>query len=448
MKKLIVKGGHLVDPANGTNGVYDILIENGRIKCVDKIISQSDNCGEISAEGKFVIPGLVDSHVHISSSIEGHYMLAKAGVTSCLDMSGYGEPMRRRLAEAKTGLTAGFLYPVIPGKTVSGENPGKNELCKVIGESIETGGSGIKILGGHFPLTPEATARAIASAAEMNVYCAVHAGTTVNGSNINGLKELIGLAENNPLHIAHINSYCRGQITGDPPREALAALDMLKGKSHFNTESYLALINGCSAEIVNGEAKSNVTKTCLERRGYSTGISGIEDAIRDGWAKVFGRKDKENELFSPEAGLAAFRNAKTKVNICFKVNSPVAAITLAAAKDDKGFIIGAISTDGGSIPRNTTLIQGLPLVKFGALTMSELVLKNSSQPAGMLGLKNKGHLGSGADADLVILDRECTAPETVIAGGTIIVSNGEFAGRKESRLFTMKNAGKSAAVID
>ncbi len=44
--------------------------------------------------------------------------------------------------------------------------------------------------------------------------------------------------------------------------------------------------------------------------------------------------------------------------------------------------------------------------------MSELVLKSSRNPAGMLGLINKGRLGAGADADLVNLNGECTGPET------------------------------------
>ncbi len=35
-----------------------------------------------------------------------------------------------------------------------------------------------------------------------------------------------------------------------------------------------------------------------------------------------------------------------------------------------------------------------------------------------------------------------------MAEGTVIVSNGEFAGQQEGKLFTMKNAGKSVAVID
>jgi hypothetical protein len=36
------------------------------------------------------------------------------------------------------------------------------------------------------------------------------------GSDIAGLEELLELADSLPVHVAHVNSYCRGQHTGDP----------------------------------------------------------------------------------------------------------------------------------------------------------------------------------------------------------------------------------------
>jgi len=66
-------------------------------------------------------------------------------------------------------------------------------------------------------------------------------------------------------------------------------------------------------------------------------------------------------------------------------------------------VVDAISSDGGVIPRNCILSHGLPLVRFCALTLSELVQKISLTPSRMLGLKNKGHLSIGADADITMI---------------------------------------------
>lgn len=62
--RFCIKGGKIVDPASGFNGIGDLLIEDGKIVAVEKEIDQVD--GEIiSARGKLVFPGLIDLHVHL-----------------------------------------------------------------------------------------------------------------------------------------------------------------------------------------------------------------------------------------------------------------------------------------------------------------------------------------------------------------------------------------------
>ena len=64
----------------------------------------------------------------------------------------------------------------------------------------------------------------------------------------------------------------------------------------------------------------------------------------------------------------------------------------------------ALSTDGGAIPRNTTIEQGLALVEFGALTLDDFVRKACLNAARMFGLDRKGHFSPGADADIAVVD--------------------------------------------
>ena len=61
---LLIKGGRIIDPANGMDEVADLLIEDGKIKDVGKYIS-SDGAEVIDASGKIVAPGLIDMHVHL-----------------------------------------------------------------------------------------------------------------------------------------------------------------------------------------------------------------------------------------------------------------------------------------------------------------------------------------------------------------------------------------------
>lgn len=62
--KLLIKNGRAIDPASKKDGKYDILVENGVIINVNDTIE--DTADEvIDASGCFVMPGLIDLHVHL-----------------------------------------------------------------------------------------------------------------------------------------------------------------------------------------------------------------------------------------------------------------------------------------------------------------------------------------------------------------------------------------------
>ncbi len=66
--KILIKGGRLIDPANGIDGPHDLLIEKGKVKQVTGpgAIPESQNEGAkiIDATGLIVSPGFLDMHVH------------------------------------------------------------------------------------------------------------------------------------------------------------------------------------------------------------------------------------------------------------------------------------------------------------------------------------------------------------------------------------------------
>ena len=73
--KLLVKGGHVVDPSTGLNQICDILIDNGRIAAVGQsLATPEEHCSTLDASGLVVAPGLVDLHVHLSPVIS-HFSL-------------------------------------------------------------------------------------------------------------------------------------------------------------------------------------------------------------------------------------------------------------------------------------------------------------------------------------------------------------------------------------
>ena len=62
--KLLIKGGHVIDPANKRDGRFDVLIERGLIADVQPAIP-ANGTKVLDAAGQLVAPGFVDLHAHL-----------------------------------------------------------------------------------------------------------------------------------------------------------------------------------------------------------------------------------------------------------------------------------------------------------------------------------------------------------------------------------------------
>ncbi|CAG0940513.1 partial dihydroorotase, partial [Candidatus Brocadiaceae bacterium] len=63
--EVLIKGGHVVDPATGFDGQTDIFIKDGKVKTVSNDIKPNNHTRVIDATSRYVIPGLIDCHVHL-----------------------------------------------------------------------------------------------------------------------------------------------------------------------------------------------------------------------------------------------------------------------------------------------------------------------------------------------------------------------------------------------
>ena len=60
----LLRGAHVVDPQEGIDDVLDVLIDGEKIVCVGKDLEAPADAEVIDAAGKYLVPGLVDMHVH------------------------------------------------------------------------------------------------------------------------------------------------------------------------------------------------------------------------------------------------------------------------------------------------------------------------------------------------------------------------------------------------
>ena len=99
---LLLKGGHVIDPKNNRDGVMDVAIAGGKIAQVAPDIPASQARKVVPVGGLYVVPGLVDIHVHVYAGTgmrnaysgdrsvypDGHAF--RSGVTTVVDAGSSG----------------------------------------------------------------------------------------------------------------------------------------------------------------------------------------------------------------------------------------------------------------------------------------------------------------------------------------------------------------------
>jgi len=125
MKRLL-KGGRLVDPASGRDGIFDVLIDRDRIARVGRDLPvESDVTIVEMPSGVIVCPGLIDMHVHLREPGQEHKETVATGTAAAVaggftavacmpntnpvnDNAGVTEYMLKKAAEANLAR----VYPI------------------------------------------------------------------------------------------------------------------------------------------------------------------------------------------------------------------------------------------------------------------------------------------------------------------------------------------------
>ena len=98
---LLILNSYMIDPASGTEGKRDILIDNGRIVKIEKHLLPPSGASVIDAGGMVVCPGLIDTHSHFRDPgftykedlATGAESAVKGGYTSIILMANTKPPV-------------------------------------------------------------------------------------------------------------------------------------------------------------------------------------------------------------------------------------------------------------------------------------------------------------------------------------------------------------------
>ncbi len=391
---LLIKNGRIMDPATETEGVYDMLIDEGRVVRIgmsgtlDDMARESmsmrhdEDYTEIDAGGCIVAPGLVDGHVHFrdpgftyKEDIEsGARAAAKGGFTSVI-MMGNTDPHMDNVDTirdvldrgSKTGInvyTCGNITMNMEGK----------ELTPM--QKLTEAGAVLFTDDGKPIIDADIMEKACIKASELGRVISLHeedpSFITDNGINAGEVASELGL-------------------TGSP-REA--EISMVKRD--------IEIARKTGATIV------------VQHISAAESVELIRQARRE-WVKVFAEATPHHFTLTQEA--VRTHGTLAKMNPPLRLESDRMAI-IEGLKDGT---IDMIATDhaphskeekeksfreapSGITGLETSLALGIrELVKPGYLTMMELLSVMSAKPAALYGL-DAGTIREGSVADLIIFN--------------------------------------------
>jgi len=85
MSRILLRGGRVVDPANGRDGAFDVLIDGDRIARVGRGLPVEDGVKVVDVPGGLVVcPGLIDMHVHLREPGQEHKETVATGTAAAV----------------------------------------------------------------------------------------------------------------------------------------------------------------------------------------------------------------------------------------------------------------------------------------------------------------------------------------------------------------------------
>ncbi len=427
--KILIKNGHVIDPANGIDEVTDIFVRNGIISEVGETTDlEGIDMEIIDASGMIVAPGLVDMHVHLREPGEEYKETIETGTRAAV----YG------------GVTSVACMPntdpVCDNETV---------VRYIKERAKETGYANVFPVGA---ISKGLEGKYLAEIGEMAFNGAV--AVTDDGRPVENSGLMRRAIEYSEMFDITVISHCEDMALGEgdmnegavasemglrgispAAEEVMAARDILVAESLGGRVHIAHISTKGTVELVRQAKKRGVKVTCETCPHY---FSLTDEACRG-----YNTNAKMNPPLRTDEDVMAIKEGLKDGTIDCIVTDHAPH-----HPDDKQCEFGYAKN--GIVGLETSLGLGIKnLVKEGVLSMSQLIEKMSKNPSEILGI-SKGTLGVGHSADIVIFDPEKPwtvdikelhsksknspfdgfelygKPLYVLVGGEIIINRGEL----------------------
>ena len=427
MQSLLIKNGLLIDPASKTEFKGDLLIKNGRILHIGRNLAAPPGVKIHDAAGLWVFPGFIDMHVHArepggeaaETLLTAARAAAAGGITSVLLMPNTAPPMDNPLLLKKLIKRARARCPVnvFFSACATAGRAGK-ELSPL--KALKAAGALAFTDDGSTPAAPAVLVAAVKAAKRLKLPLLDHPedfGVTGNGvvdesaahrlklpgisrkaEILAVLRDIFAAGSAGPVHLQHLS--CAESVAAARAAKKIGLPVTAETCPHYFSLS--------SHDIKRPDANFKMKPPLRQKADREAVIRGLADGTID-------------TLASDHAPHTAAQKARGFLKAPFGITGLETMVSLAL----------------------TELVQ---TGRINRLRLAELLSLN---PARILGLKTKGSLKTGFDADLTIIDplavltvknaffsKSSNSPfigrrlkgrvETVVVAGRIIFSGGRF----------------------
>ncbi|KMZ52494.1 dihydroorotase [Dorea sp. D27] len=406
--KILIQNGHVIDPPTGKDGIYDVLVEEDKIIKVEQQIKEKAD-RVINAEGCYVMPGFIDMHVHLrdpgftykETLATGGRAAVKGGITTMCAMPNTKPVIddREKVEDVHARAARQSLAHVIQLGAVTKGQLG-HELADI--EGMAEAGCHAISEDGKSVMNASLYRRGMKKAKECGISVFAHCEdiTMVEGGVMN--------ADDNAKRLG-----LKG-ITNSV-EDVIVARDILLAKE---TGVRLHLCHCSTADSVEmvrlaKEDGLPVTGEVCPHHFILTADDIPED---DGNYKM-------NPPLRGKEDVTALREGLKNgiMDVIATDHAPHSEEEKNKSMAEAAFGIVGVETSAA--------LTYTELVEPGILTMTEMAEKMSTNPAGILGLEDKGSVSEGMTADIVIFD---TRQEYTIDKDTFASKgrNTPFHGRK------------------
>ena len=432
---IVLAHGRVLDPASGLDAVRYVGIRGAKIGA----ISETPLTGRmvVDASGLVVAPGFIDLHSH-GQTPENYRFKARDGVTTALEMEVGVSPVPEwyRAREGQALVNFGATSGHIPARMLVMHDSGKllprdaakraatpeeiRQTYDLVRRGLDDGALGIGMGIAYVPLATRAEILelfGLAAERKTAVYVHIRNGGPVEPGVIDALQEAIAdaAATGASLHVVHITSM------GLP--ETALCLQMIRG------------------------ARRSGLDVTTEMYPYTAGMTDIGSAVFDeGWqAKQggIGFGDLQWALTGERLTAESFARYRQQGGMVAIHSIPEEVVRLAIADPLTMIASDGILERGKGHPRAAgtyARVLGRYVRELHALTLMDAVRKMTVMPADRLGVKTKGRIAVGADADITIFDparvidratfenpaQYSEGIQYVLVNGTLVVKGGEL----------------------